>query len=331
MLPCKEIAKRKQIAFTSAALHIISPAGVFLIAPYSEAEYAFFSLLGTVLYIYAIQHRAKGGIQSDAILTIAAGVAWGAACMMRGNGLLNGIIFAWDLTGMLVAFILGDRSLHQLARICATTIAGMCVAAGYAIPQYVAYLEFCEPSSTRSWCERVPPSIYTWVQEHYWQVGFLKYWTISNLPLFLLAMPMLLILLITGYGSLHHARSILLGMNGEESPSLRNNNTYQTKRLVYIHVLERLALPQLLLSILAATMFHVQIINRISSGYPLWYMVLAIAIHDQSPKLECGHARTEHYFPFRHIGGQRIEIIVRGMVCYAIVQAGLYASFLPPA
>ena len=71
-----------------------------------------------------------------------------------------------------------------------------------------------------------------------------------------------------------------------------------------------LALPQLVLAILALTSYHVQIITRISSGYPLWYIWLAAKATDE-PK--------------------RVAIVIRWMVIYALVQAGLYASFLPPA
>lgn len=71
-----------------------------------------------------------------------------------------------------------------------------------------------------------------------------------------------------------------------------------------------IALPQLVLAILALSSYHVQIITRISSGYPLWYIWLAAKVMDE-PK--------------------RVSMVVRWMVMYALIQAGLYASFLPPA
>lgn len=71
-----------------------------------------------------------------------------------------------------------------------------------------------------------------------------------------------------------------------------------------------LALPQLALAVLGLTSYHVQIITRLSSGYPLWYIWLAVKIQEEP----------------RHI-----SVIVRWMGIYALIQAGLYASFLPPA
>lgn len=71
-----------------------------------------------------------------------------------------------------------------------------------------------------------------------------------------------------------------------------------------------LALPQLSLAILALVSYHVQIITRLASGYPLWYIWLA-------------HQTVK--------GGTRPSATIRWMVIYALIQAGLYASFLPPA
>jgi GPI mannosyltransferase 2 len=80
-------------------------------------------------------------------------------------------------------------------------------------------------------------------------------------------------------------------------------------------ILRLIAVPQTVL--MAATFLnsHVQIITRIASGYPIWYLWLAWAIQG-------------------HLGVQPRRIsryLVRWMVMYAMIQGGLYASFLPPA
>ena len=120
-------------------------------------------------------------------------------------------------------------------------------------------------------------------------------------------------------------------------------------------MLPRLALPQVVLAVMAATSFHVQIINRISSGYPIWYIILAIAIQsgrrsnathvesrakksadsassgDKSIQREADASSIGGTWHFGLLQGRILKWIVRGMVMYAIVQGGLYASFLPPA
>jgi phosphatidylinositol glycan class V len=75
-------------------------------------------------------------------------------------------------------------------------------------------------------------------------------------------------------------------------------------------LLFRLALPQLALASAALTTFHVQVITRLSSGYPLWYLVLAQDVLDDK---------------------RVAKWVVRWFVMYSIIQAVLFVAFLPPA
>lgn len=83
--------------------------------------------------------------------------------------------------------------------------------------------------------------------------------------------------------------------------------------------LPELALPQLVLAITAATSFHVQIVNRISSGYPIWYLTVATWLLDRGSSRASGSR------------GSYAQYALRSMVMYAMVQGMLYANFLPPA
>jgi phosphatidylinositol glycan class V len=92
-------------------------------------------------------------------------------------------------------------------------------------------------------------------------------------------------------------------------------------------ILVRLALPQLALASLAFTSFHVQIITRLSSGYPLWYMVLANEVLSTEETSKGSGKKS-----FLDFDRQRLaKWTVRWMVIYAFVQGALFASFLPPA
>lgn len=82
-------------------------------------------------------------------------------------------------------------------------------------------------------------------------------------------------------------------------------------------MLTRLAVPQGLLAVMAFTSYHVQIINRISSGYPLWYWYLVTSPVDLSSS---------------SLKQSRILVAaVYSMVAYALIQGVLFGSFLPPA
>lgn len=328
--------QKRQIAFTTARLHVLSPAGLFLSAPYGESTFALLSFLGIWSYVHGLRRRHATIIQSpvgENAWMAAAGLSFGLSAMVRSNGLFWGIVFAWDAIASWIRLLSGRQS-AELIKLLGIATGGILTGLGFIAPQVVAYQEYCTGRNSRPWCDRAMPSIYSWVQAHYWDVGFMKYWTLSNLPLFLLAAPMILLLLDTGYSALHHSRAILLAVNGEETPSQRNSADHQAQVRVFEDVMERLALPQMLIALLAFTSFHVQIINRISSGYPIWYLLLAIAMLHKSSSLACGHSTAEHYVPFRRLAslnGKTKEWVVRAMIMYAIVQGGLYASFMPPA
>lgn len=83
--------------------------------------------------------------------------------------------------------------------------------------------------------------------------------------------------------------------------------------------LPELAAPQLVLALTALTTFHVQIVNRIASGYPTWYMILGTCVVDSR-----GSPSGSRF-------AQHSRWLVRGLIMYGIVQGMLYANFLPPA
>ena len=292
---------------------------------------------GALSYVLAIRARIKSDAKTASVTmwTLLAGLCFGAATMVRSNGILGGLIFALDAGEAILQPIQLIRNFKAFTRFAATICAGILVGVGFAAPQVVAYTEYCTGGNSRPWCTRLIPSIYSWVQDHYWEVGFLRYWTLSNLPLFLLAGPMLVIMLYTGF-LFGHQVVLPYPMRPEDwlPDTLEiaiKNATVEGK--IYNHVIMRLALQQMILAVMAATSFHVQIINRISSGYPIWYIVLASAIcssttegRPQVPK------RTNLIRDIGFLSQQRyLQWIVRGMVMYAIIQGGLYASFLPPA
>jgi phosphatidylinositol glycan class V len=73
-----------------------------------------------------------------------------------------------------------------------------------------------------------------------------------------------------------------------------------------------LAVVQTLLAVLAITNYHVQIISRLSSGYPVWYWWVASCLMDKQ----------------RQSLGYGVVVFI---TMYAAIQGGLFASFLPPA
>ena len=147
------------------------------------------------------------------------------------------------------------------------------------------------------------------------EVGFLSYWTISNLPLFVLATPMLFILFRSGIWALRGCLHSEVGVDKSKGESIEVSGPSCINQAIT----RRFALPQIILAALALTTYHVQIITRLSSGYPVWYWWLA--------SLTLENRKT----PLMGRKWSTAFVISRWMVIYAIVQGGLFASFLPPA
>ena len=164
----------------------------------------------------------------------------------------------------------------------------------------------------------------------------------------MLAVPMVAIMLSTGWLALRRAHYVAKAC-ASNAPKEQESQELKSNTNVFIYVLPFFALPQLILAILATTTFHVQIINRISSGYPVWYIVLAIAIFSVRDSLsarersshvpsvdskKAGNAgfgnrkdatypETGSSRPFCPFKSSPLQWIVRGMVMYAIVQGGI--------
>ncbi|RYP50853.1 hypothetical protein DL768_003688 [Monosporascus sp. mg162] len=292
----------RRLAFVAALLHVLSPAGLFLSAPYAESAFALLSFLGYLFFAKGIVGDKKRTVAHD-VSVVAAGMWFGFAATFRSNGIFGGLPFAMELLGELAS---SPPTLTSVRKRLALVVGGSAVAVGFAVPQIVAYLVFCsgspETEEVRPWCLKALPSIYSFVQERYWNVGFLRYWMPGNIPLFLLAAPVLYLLMRSGVETLRAPSSLL--RSGEARPAA---SLAAVERL-----LRSMALSQLVLAALAITSYHVQIITRLSSGYPLWYFWLAGMLGS----------------PTNSAFGSTVVVF---MVMYATIQGALFASFLPPA
>ncbi|KAK1458561.1 mannosyltransferase [Colletotrichum cuscutae] len=329
---------RPRLAFLSALLHILSPAGLFLSAPYAESLCAFFSFAG--YYVLASASTSTKGSFPWVTAQILAGVIFGLATASRSNGLLNGLPFAVECLMILPPLLASPMSLKNIAALFGSVTGGLLVATGSVVPQALAWLRYCSGASeARAWCERTVPSIYSFVQEHYCLtlamglvmveaprpplsaslprapssalgrgVGLFRYWTLSNVPLFVLAAPVLRLLMVSGWEVINRPSGLARSPTAEKQ---RQGQSGMKSVLV-----GSMAAAQLLLAALAITTYHVQIITRIASGYAVWYWWVAGCLLDHGAN---GKRRD--------VGGK----VVIFSVMYAMIQGVLFASFLPPA
>lgn len=165
---------KKVLPFIACCLYIVSPAGIFLSSPYSEGPFSALNMLGFWLYLEARSTGREGQLISECLLSIAAGVSFGAATLIRSNGILSGLPFLFDalsLSYKIVKPYQGDRPLQiQLVLLASTVIAGLSVGFGLVLPQFLAYRDYCLGETQQPWCSQKLPLIYSYVQSHYWYV-----------------------------------------------------------------------------------------------------------------------------------------------------------------
>ncbi|TVY27600.1 GPI mannosyltransferase [Lachnellula hyalina] len=289
-----------RFAFTTSALYIISPAGIFLSAPYAESSCALFAFAGCLAFAKSFTSEQPSTTAKHDLLLLGSGVLFGMSVTLRSNGLLNGLLLLEEAFRVLLS-LKNDFQIARVRRLIASGLGGLSVASGFLLPQYISYSDFCREEGVailRPWCTKPLPSIYTFVQEHYWNVGLFRYWTLSNLPLFMLAAPMLVMMTVSGVWGLSSNRQVQHATN--KLP----------KRAEGFPILRNLATSQLLFTLITFTTAHVQIITRTSSAFPvwLWYSIMS------SEK-----------------GNSLVRNMAKFMVMYVVIQGGLFASFLPPA
>ncbi|KAI4856543.1 mannosyltransferase [Aureobasidium sp. EXF-8846] len=321
-LPIMDKPQRRKIALIAASMHIFSSAGLFLSAPYAESLFSMLNFLGVFIHTgipYEMPLEKYG--PSSLIRLLLSGVCFGLATTVRSNGVFSGLIFFHHVYMLLHSKI----DIRTIVTVAVIGLSAAMILAGMLLPQYLAYQDFCVQSPAGHGAHEAYPVFILGYKNiigvFQMNVGFLRYWTVSNIPLFLLALPMLCALIGTGL----------------VAPDLKIDVPGKRSKHASVYML-CLAAPQILLALLALTTFHVQIVNRIATGYPIWYIVIAAGI--VSPNLMDKTARTTRPDGEKslvrqvqdHLGRPSSQqIIFRGMFMYSIIQGGLYASFMPPA
>ena len=165
-------AQRSKIAFIAAGLHIVSPAGMFLSAPYAESTFSLLNLTGYYLYASTFVTPSEYPDAWNDIYVMLSGLVFGIATTFRGNGLLSGLVLVYDALACISNILCSANFAANVRRLLVVSISGVLMAGIATWPQYLAFSEYCAGEDTdgkwRPWCSRRVPSIYAWVQEQYW-------------------------------------------------------------------------------------------------------------------------------------------------------------------
>lgn len=223
--------KLSRMAFIMCSLSV---GGVFLTNSYSESLCSLLTF--TSMYLretslvyegnrYKV-HRFARYLLSGVLILVSFGV--------RSNSLLYGFFYIYDSLFFISTF--------QLKNCLKALVTGFFIFVSFCQSVGAAYMEFCP--NRGEWCFHRIPSLLYFAQSHYWNNGFLNYWTPNNIPNFLFMIPNFIVLIVSCVHYLQYPK----------------------------------VLPLLLMTLIYLTLnflfWHVQIMNRISSFVPLqyWYI-----------------------------------------------------------
>ncbi|XP_029804562.1 GPI mannosyltransferase 2 [Suricata suricatta] len=281
-------------AFNGALLFCLSPANVFLAAGYSEALFALLTF------------SAMGQLERGRSWT--SGLLFALATGVRSNGLVNiGFLVYSQFRGFLFSLLVLNPLRQLLKLLGSVFLSVLMLGLPFALFQYYAYTQFCLSGSAHPipkpllqlavdkgyrivegneppWCSWALPLIYSYIQDVYWNVGFLRYYELKQMPNFLLAAPVALLVTWATwtYVTTHPWLCLTLGMQrSKKSKTLEKSDSGFLGPRGFVYVVHAAALL-----LFGSLCMHVQVLTRfLGSSTPIVYWFSAYLLQDQEPLL----------------------------------------------
>ncbi|KAK0133789.1 GPI mannosyltransferase 2 [Merluccius polli] len=290
----RAVLQDRRLALLSSLLYCLTPANVFMTSGYSESLFAALTFGGLFLL-------EKG-------FTFRACLALGIATAARSNGLVNVGFLLYLPSLRALSQIRAYRATTAgrskalryawvVARLLVTSLLGTAIIAlPFCAFQYYGYRTFCTPSTSLErippalvslaerkgyripdengppplWCMRPLPLLYSHIQDVYWDVGFLRYFELKQIPNFLLALPMASLGIVAAYAYYQANPDMCLRLGLWESASRRLDKPtpgfFNPKVFVYV-------VHSSVLLLFGTSCMHVQVLTRFmasSSPVPFW-------------------------------------------------------------
>ncbi|XP_075408960.1 GPI alpha-1,6-mannosyltransferase 2 isoform X2 [Tenrec ecaudatus] len=305
-LSCQVLHSPRQ-AFFTALLFCLSPANVFLAAGYSEALFALLTF------------SAMGQLERSQSWT--SGLLFALATGVRANGLVNIGFLVYAQCQSFFSSLRVKSPLRQLIKLIASVfLTVFTLGLPFVLFQYYAYTQFCLPASVQPipkpllqlaldkgyrtadgneppWCSWTLPLIYSYIQDVYWNVGFLRYYELRQVPNFLLAAPMAVLV---AWATWTYVTSqpwlcLTLGLQrSKNDESLKKPEVGFLSPQVFVYLVHAAVL--LLFGVLC---MHVQVLTRfLGSSTPIVYWFPAHLLQSQEPLL-----RASETVPWNALAG----------------------------
>ncbi|KAJ1982708.1 ER membrane glycoprotein subunit of the GPI transamidase complex-like protein [Dimargaris verticillata] len=346
----------ERLAYLAALCYCFTPSNIFMSAIYTESLFALFSFI--CMRLVAQRHY----------LLTAYFISLGS--LTRSNSIVYCGFFLYDL--LVHPLQHHQRQRPLLAQVGAIAWAGAratvyCAIAltGFVLFQLYGYKLYCTSAQiNRPWCHARIPLLYSFVQTHYWNVGFLNYYELKQIPNFLLAGPMIAL---SAWGIYTYARAnwrrflsagiASHGVSHDEARSMSPARAAYTNDALIPHVY-----LWLVLLLYALLNIHIQVITRFFSSQPIVYWFSAyVFLQPPTPTTNPSHraqrkplavspsgkrahprstpllrtptatAKTPHLRGPPHQLSPAAQCLLYYYSCYGFIGIVLFSNFFPPA
>lgn len=344
-------------AYKAAILYCINPASIFFSAVYSESMFAYLTF-----YIMLSSMKYTSTIYFPLALSI----------LTRSNGIVNiGFPIYFGLKNLCnsvskeiqkhkqkrnISYIFKLITLKNCFTILSTIIISL---SPFFLLQIYNYIKFCTSTFDKSllpvhvlqyatennlvlpgmtgsiWCNATIPLAYSYVQKTYWNVGFLRYYQFKQIPNFILACPILFIMLkcIKEFACEYKDELYLLGLFDNKR---KNGNAIKVKKYplnIFVFVVHGL-----FLTIICLFFTHIQVSTRLlASASPLiyWYCALTMS-HKYINHIDLRYENEENicskwkvFFLSQKQYTLQDKLVLFYFIGYAIIGCLLFSNFLP--
>ena len=333
----RKVLRDQRKAEIATVLFCFNPASIFFTAPYSESLYSWLSFsvmlkcfedINSVLIIVPLSLSIL--CRSNGLMNIGFFVYYGVKKMFNQHTVLSFITVLLKVISILIiiAFHFGLMQVYNYYL--------FCFKKSFNFPEFIK--DFAVENdlvlagnrtndSVSPWCSSNLPISYSYVQDQYWSVGFLRYYEFKKIPNFLLALPIVLIILINSfkYFRRNQAYCLRLGIFNLKPSILRSTQVADQNQFVFI-------VHAVAMTLFCVLFIHVEVTTRIlSSANPMLYFFCAdyfITNYVQHKKKD-DHVYNEiNMFDIKRLSFLQ-KIIIYYFLGYYAVGTVLFSNFLP--
>ena len=313
--------RNEALSRKAALLYVISPASIFFSAFYTESIFCFFTFLG-YYFLYKDEFYSIKNI-------VFATISFGLSGFVRSNGNFYILLIGYQLLHRLIEFVKKEITISLKIKECTKIIGiGILILISMNIPYFLVmrnpYETYCinfqvyELAEKPVFCQNLLPNAYTYIQDKFWDVGFLTSWQMNKIFFVIWGIPMLglMLIILLKYYRKNFVNMILLGL-----PEAFRKDTVTDYDVFYSSKNIPTILLTTIMFIINTFFAHINVSSRLNSSNPIIYWYGAYSMSVASKTLEGKDTGNSLFLSFKN------HWIIYYFVFYVITGCIVFTNF----